>query len=207
MRQLLILLMLFLPGAAEAADTKPPPPLVLVKDLVYSRIMVAKLSTAAVQKRMKSGLTQRLLYKLSLFRKGELKPLAGVVRYCKVTYDLWDERYEMVCLTPGRQVKKKFKKIKKLMEALSLVFVPVLRKSEIVPDADYSLKLNVQLNPVSPKLLRKIRLWMRQSESAAVGTNYVGSFLSLFISKDIGGSDLNVDVTSAQVRGQEISTK
>ncbi|MBU1240531.1 hypothetical protein KKF84_08005 [Myxococcota bacterium] len=200
------LLMTCLLAAAPEIRAKSPQ-LEIRKQEVYSRISLPNLNTAFVKKRMKSGLTQRLLYKLSLYRKGEIKPLAGYIRYCKITYDLWDEQYTLVCVTPKSRVKQKFEKVKKLMAALATVSMVVMKKSQVVKTAVYSMKVNVQLNPISPKLLKKVRLWMRQSESAAVGTNYVGSFLSLFISKDIGGNDLNLDVTTKEVSGGEIPEK
>lgn len=157
-------------------------------------------------KKMKSGITQRVLYSLALYRKGDLSPLVTHIRYCSITWDLWDENYSVTCRVPGKTLKSTIKSDKKMLLFLaSLQNYPVAPFSLISTSSSYYATIKIQLNPISPKLLQKVRLWLRQSDQSNYSTNYFGSILSLFVSKNIGGNDFEQTVKTDAISGKDIN--
>ncbi|MBN2723891.1 MAG: hypothetical protein JXR95_07480 [Deltaproteobacteria bacterium] len=151
---------------------------------------------------MKSGISQRILYSIGLFQAGSSNPVSAIVRFCSITYDLWDEKYSVICESPGKKLKTTLKKDKQLLYFISSFSrFKIGLKNFIKSDKEYYVKTTVQLNPVSPKLLRKVRAWLRQSDQSSYTTNYLGSFLSLFVSKNIGGNDLEFNFKTPAMKG------
>jgi hypothetical protein len=186
---------------------KAQTPIFIKKTKAFTNYKVKKLNTKFFKKKMVSGLTQRIFYNISLYKKGTKRSISSYLRFCKITYDLWDENFTTLCKTGKKKKAKVFSKYKKLIRFLSIQKAEILEKSKILPASSYFLRVNIQLNPLSPKLLKKVQLWLRQSEQSNQITNYLGSFLSLFINKNIGGSDLKLKSKSKTILGRNIKSK
>lgn len=159
-----------------------------------------------IVRKMKSGITQRVLYSTILYKKGESMPISTHIRYCSITWDLWDENYQVRCRVPGKTLKSTIKTDKKLLLFLStLQNYPLAPYSLISTTSTYYVSIKIQLNPISPKLLQKVRLWLRQSDNSTYSTNYFGSILSLFVSKNIGGNDFEQTVKTGEIQGKDIN--
>jgi len=163
------------------------------------------LATPAFERKMRSGLTQRLLYRVLLKENPGDRTAAVSLRYCAVTFDLWDESWSVECTTRAgtrRVTASRYSQL--LRHVAALVDLPFPDGVAISPARRYHLEVQVQLNPISRKLLEKVKLWLRQSEKGSQFSGYMGSMLSLFVDKSVGGTDLTLNLRSPSVPGREV---
>ncbi len=66
------------------------------------------------------------------------------------------------------------------------------------------MEVEVRVNPISRQLLEKVKMWLRQSERGSQFSGYMGSVLSLFVDRSIGGADMQFKIESKKVWGREI---
>ncbi len=197
------LISLFLVAAQPALGKKPV--LRLQKDRVLATYAMSALHTGSFEKKMRSGLTQRLIYRISLVENPGGRTVATQFQYCAATYDLWDENWDIECTSHGttrRVIATRYSML--LRHVAGITDFSITRNNQLANSRRYHLEIQVQLNPVSQKTLEKVKLWLRQSEKGSQFSGYVGSMLSLFVDRSVGGSDLNVTMRSGSVSGREI---
>ncbi len=161
-----------------------------------------------ITKKMKSGLTQRIYYTIKLTNKQSKKELCTTIKYCQITWDLWDEIFLVKCISPQSITKTKIKNLKKLLNKLFTINnLQLCPASTLKTGVKYYYQLDLVLNPLSKKLIRKIKLWIRQKDQYNQFTNYLGSFLSNFVNKNIGKNDYNFSLKSSTFSRKGISEK
>lgn len=201
-----LLVVLLLCGHATAAGAQVAPRLLQKRSGgLVANFNLGTLATPAFERKMRSGLTQRLLYRVLLKESPGDRTAAVSLRYCAVTFDLWDESWSVECTTRAgtrRVTASRYSQL--LRHVAALVDLPFPDGVAISPARRYHLEVQVQLNPISRKLLEKVKLWLRQSEKGSQFSGYMGSMLSLFVDKSVGGTDLTLNLRSSSVPGREV---
>lgn len=191
--------------ATPASAQVPPRLLHQRRGGLVANLSLGSLATSAFERKMRSGLTQRLLYRVLIKESPGDRTIAASLRYCAVTFDLWEEIWSIECSTRAgtRQVSVgRYPQLLRHVAALSEL--PFPDGVKISASRRYHLEVQVQLNPISRKLLEKVKLWLRQSEKGSQFSGYMGSMLSLFVDKSVGSSDMTVKVTSGSITGREV---
>ncbi len=202
--RVLVFLLLCLSVSFPAGAQTPPKLMRTVSGRLSVNYSLTTLATPAFERKMRSGLTQRLIYRVLLKENPGDRAVAVALRYCAVTFDLWEETWNVECSARGvtQQVTAtRYSQLLRHVAVLSEFTFP--DAVNLIAQRRYWLEVQVQLNPISRKLLEKVKLWLRQSEKGSQFSGYMGSVLSLFVDKSVGGSDLTVLSRSGSISGKE----
>ena len=171
--------------------------------LLYLDLLFRDIMDANLQSKLSRGLPTTIVLTAAVYRAGTPKPLSTTAQTCKVTWHVWEEAYLVEVMRPGgaRQSWTTTTEgvIRRCTEARHLlagdatqipVGVPLLATGRI------------QVNPVSPELLLKLKRWvMRPSATgtAAPGDALFTTFTGLFLQR-IGDAERQQKFTTqAQV--------
>jgi len=153
---------------------------------------IAKLFDRAAYEALDSGFTSTVLIRIWIYPKDSSDPVAfmGVTR--QVLYNLWDEIYELKFDEPGgKKILKEKRKAEALKRLSSLDDLIVASLSALPYDKIFLLAMEVELNPVDPKLLAEVRRWLSQGTGGGLdrGGAFFGSFVSVFVNPKIAEAD------------------
>ncbi len=178
---------------ARAQEAPPDPSRLPTREAALSlseqRVVLSTsyrdLFDAEIQRKLVGGLPTLVVLRVLVFRETENKPVALSARSCKVTYDLWDEIFRLQVTYASA-----------VTSSLAINLEGVLRQcgeaknffvtdaAALTPNENYSAAVFVEINPVSPEMLERIRRWvMRPSGGTAIGPadSILGSFVGLFV--------------------------
>ena len=142
----------------------------------------------AAKAKLTSGLPTTVLMRATLVETGEKTPLSFAVRSASSTYDLWDEVFHVVVETSDG---KKKAVVGSADEAVLLAAkakkLPV--SVEGLSPGKYVLRIRVDLNPLSPEVLKSLKGWLNRPPGSTgrlePGEGFFGSFISFFVNKKI----------------------
>jgi hypothetical protein len=131
-----------------------------------------------------------------VFREAGSSPLAAAFKTCRVIFDLWDEIYrieisqsgasDIVTASPTLEgVLRRCGETDKLA---------VMARSAIPAGANCHIAGIVEVNPVSPEMLERIKRWVSRpsgTSTSAPGDALFGSFVGLFVAR-IGSADRHI---------------
>lgn len=167
------------------------------RDLVSDR-SAAKLS---------SGLPQTVQLRLYAYRERRREPISFAARSCRITYDLWQEQYRVELMDKDAQSRFATSDLSVVRErCLSFRDYEVGTPEELAGVGDRRMQFAVlaELNPMSEETARSIRRWLAQPAGRHNdGTAFFGSFVSLFVSPDVGQAERVVRFRSQWVRPGE----
>jgi hypothetical protein len=142
---------------------------------------VVDIPTAA---KLKGGLPTTIVMSAYVFREGGGPGIAATFLSCRVIFDLWNEVYNIEISQPGAPKEDKISPtlegvLRHCTEVNRLLVAP---RSILAPPGTYYLGAIVEVNPVSPEMLDRIKRWVsRPTEtSTAPGDALFGSFVGLF---------------------------
>jgi len=170
---------------------------------LYLDLLFRDIVDANLQSKLSRGLPTTIVMTAAVYRTGVAKPLSTTAQTCKVTWHVWEEAYLVEVMRPGstRQswttttegVVRRCTEVRHLLagDATQIpVGIPLLAAGRI------------QVNPVSPEVLLKIKRWvMRPSATgtAAPGDALFSTFTGLFLQR-IGDAERQQKFTTqAQV--------
>jgi hypothetical protein len=148
---------------------------------------------AATVAKLMGGLPTTIVMRAYVFRESGGAALAAAFKTCRVIFDLWDEVYRIEISQTG---------VNDLVTA-SPTLEGVLRRCaeadrlavpgrNVLPAGmSYYLAGAVEVNPVSPDMLERIKRWVSRPSSTstnAPGDALFGSFVGLFVAR-IGVAD------------------
>jgi hypothetical protein len=155
--------------------------------LLYLDLLFRDIVDANLQSKLSRGLPTTIVLTAAIYRSGTPKPLSTTAQTCKVTWHVWEEAYLVEVMRPGstRQswttttegVIRRCTDVRHLLagDAAQIpIGVPLVAAGKI------------QVNPVSPELLQKIKRWvMRPSATgtAAPGDALFSTFTGLFLQR------------------------
>lgn len=198
---LAVLCLLFAPAPA-AAQAEPevvqrPARLEWDQDrrLLYLGLGFRDVVDGGVRAKLSRGLPTTIVLTATIYRPGVRDPLATTAQTCRVTWHVWEEAYRIELTRPGsvqvRWTTTLEGVLRRCAEARRLLAGNATQIPEGVP---LLVRGSIQVNPVSPEVLQKLRLWvMRPSGTgtAAPGDALFSTFTGLFLQR-IGDAERDV---------------
>ena len=193
-RALALLALLLLPAVARA-QARP----VQTRDVLFEWDAEAKvlyLSTGfrdvidpELQAKLSRGLPTTIVFTAAIYRSGGATPLSTTAHTCKVTWHVWDEAYRVEITRPGtggtqvrwtttvEGVLRRCAEVRRLL-AGTVQQIPVT--------TPLFCSAKVQVNPLSPEVLQKLKLWVLRPSgtgTAAPSDALFSTFTGLFLQR------------------------
>jgi hypothetical protein len=154
-----------------------------------------------LKKELISGLPVRVSVTVSLFRDKTVVVKKGII--ITVTYDLWDELFNLEMISNTEVIKKVFKSIELLINDLNNIKVKKIKSlGELDLHANYVLEGTVVLNPVKKEKIKQI-----QKMVAETGTTYRNIDTNNRFSSPIGYGENDGDFLSTGPRFKKLFDK
>jgi len=198
---LMLALFLFtIPTASSAQEEGPP---VRQATFVFDDKQVLRMSfgyrdvvDGATVAKLMGGLPTTIVMRAYVFRDEGRNAVAATYKSCRVTFDLWDELYRIEISQTGTT------DISTVSPTLEGVLrrcgetdrLAVVNRSALRTAGAYYVGGIVEVNPVSPDMLERIKRWVSRpsgTSTAAPGDALFGSFVGLFVAR-IGSADRQV---------------
>jgi hypothetical protein len=190
-----------LPGAALAEPEPPKTPATLPARTaqLVAETGVVKLSVnfrdvidPEIARKLQSGLPTVVTMRGYVFRESGGDPIALTAKSCRIVYDLWDEVFRIQLAQPGGPTSAVAVNVEGVLrnccEARKL---PLVDRALLAPGARYFVATLVEVNPVSPEMLDRIKRWVTRpngTNAIGPGDSLFGSFVGLFVAR-IGDAD------------------
>lgn len=146
----------------------------------------------SVRQKLKSGLPQTIVVRVVAHREDRDQPVGFSAQSCRVLYDLWQGSYRVQLDLPGQSLDMSFTELDDVIERC-------LQVSELPVPARIGVDLSgqrvyyavaVELNPLSQDTVRRIRRWLSRPAGGQLGGDaFFGSFVSIFVGRQIGTAD------------------
>lgn len=188
----LLLLLVARPAAAED-QPKPPPPRAASfewdtsKGELYVTLRFRDLIDDEIRRKLSRGLPTTIVFTGTLYRRGLRTPVATTVQSCKITWLVWDEVYRLEVTGPeGNRTRTSPTLegvLRRCAEARRLL---VATSREVPVGLPVALRARLQVNPVSPEILEKIKMWVARparTGTAAPGDALFSAFTGLFMQR------------------------
>lgn len=172
------------------------------KGTIYMDVSFKELFTKKLKKKLKSGFIQTIVVRLTVKDAITGRKIERTVWTCAVIYDLWENRYS-VRVADSR--KKKKYEVKSLKEAIkkstSIKRLSLVAKKKVSPMRYYYVNMKVLYNPMSKRLLRKVKKWLTSPrgggpERLVRGSSFFGSSLSFFVNPKISPAERFLNLRS-----------
>jgi hypothetical protein len=193
-----------IPGASRAQPALPKTPAELParaaqiareKGVVELTVSFRDAIDAEIAKKLASGLPTVVTMRGYVFREAGGAPVALTAKSCRVVYDLWDEVFRVQITQPGGQASAVAVNLEGVLrhccEARRL---PLASAAVLPPGARWFVAALVEVNPVSPEMLDRIKRWVTRpngSNAIGPGDSLFGSFVGLFVAR-IGDADRKI---------------
>ncbi len=199
-RALLFALLLFAPSAVRADDELPVRQASLAfdeKQTLRVTLGYRDVVDAATVAKLMGGLPTTIVMRAYVFREtGGGSPLAVAFKTCRVIFDLWDEVYRIeISQTGGADVVTASPTLEGVLRRCGEADrLAVIGRSVLPAGTSYYLAGIVEVNPVSPDMLERIKRWVSRpsgTSTSAPGDALFGSFVGLFVAR-IGVADRQI---------------
>lgn len=195
--------------AQEAGDGKKPgPPRAALfewntsKGELFVTLKFHDLIDDEIQRKLTRGLPTTIVFTGALYRRGIRSPIATTVQSCKITYLVWDEVYRLEITGPaGTRTTATTEPKGVLRRCAELNRSLVATSREVAVGVPVSLRARVQVNPVSPEVLEKIKMWVSRparTGTAAPGDALFSTFTGLFMQR-ISDAERTLDIVTTEV--------
>lgn len=142
---------------------------------------------ASIRRKLSRGLPITIVMTAALYRALDADPVATTAQTCKVTWHVWEEAYRVELTRPEVSQTRWTTTIEGVLrrcaEAKALL---VAHQSQVVSGIAVFLQGKVQINPVSPLVLQKIKRWVSRptgTSTAAPGDALFSTFTGLFLQR------------------------
>jgi hypothetical protein len=148
---------------------------------------------AATVAKLMGGLPTTIVMRAYAFRESGGAPLAAAFKTCRVIFDLWDEVYRIeISQSGGSDVVTASPTLEGVLRRCAEADrLAVIGRNVLPASTNYYLAGIVEVNPVSPDMLERIKRWVSRpsgTSTSAPGDALFGSFVGLFVAR-IGVAD------------------
>lgn len=183
-----VLLVATVPKGVGAQDTPPVRQATIgldEKQMLRVSFGYRDIVDRATANKLKGGLPTTIVMSAYVFREGGGPGLAATFMSCRVIYDLWNEVYNIEVMQPGAPKEEKISATIEgvLRHCTDVDRLLVAPRAALAPPGSYYLGAIVEVNPVSPEMLDRIKRWVSRptdTTAAAPGDALFGSFVGLF---------------------------
>ncbi len=175
------------------------------KKNVYVSVSFRDVIDARILNKLTRGLPTTIVLTAAIYRSGSEKPLSTTAQSCKITWHVWKEVYFVEITRPGgTRVEKTLTANGVLRRCAEVRSSRVQRlllagtSSQIPDGVPLFMEGKVQVNPVSPDVLSKIKRWVSRptgTGTAAPGDALFSTFTGLFLQR-IGQAERQLDFTT-----------
>jgi hypothetical protein len=206
----LLAMALVLPRRARAQEAPPEIPVRPAlfewdtdQKLLYVNVVFRDVLDARMQEKLRRGLPTTIVLTATISRAGGKEILSTTAQICKVTWHVWEEAYRVELTQPGSKKVSWTATVEGVLrrcaEARRLLAGD---RTQIPEGASLLANGKIQVNPISPEVLKKIQRWVMRPSStgtAAPGDALFSTFTGLFLQR-IGDAEREVKfVTPASV--------
>ena len=181
-------------GAAVAKDKAPPQRKVGIAisgDQLFTSFSYRDAFTKEIKEKLRSGLPTRIVIQISLEKKKKSKPVGYWARSISIIYDLWEEVYIITVEDNKGRRRAKVSTVPEVVELAGVISRGQITKVGDLPSGSYRLRTLIEVNPVSKEMIDNIRRWLaKKPEGSGSGSaNFFGSFVGIFVDRQIGKAD------------------
>jgi len=155
--------------------------------LLYMNILFRDVVDPQLQSKLSRGLPTTIVLTATLFREGSSEPVSTTAQTCRVTWHVWEEAYRVEITRPGssqiRWTTTVEGVLRRCAEARRLLAGD---RSQLAPGTAIYATGKIQVNPISPEVLQKIKRWVMRPAStgtAAPGDALFSTFTGLFLQR------------------------
>lgn len=155
--------------------------------LLYMSMAFRDVIDPNLQSKLSRGLPTTIVLTSALYREGASEPFSTTAQTCRVTWHVWDEAYRIEITRPGTSrvdwsptvegVLRRCAEARRLLAA---------DRSQVSPGVSIYASGRIQVNPISPEVLQKIKRWVMRPAStgtAAPGDALFSTFTGLFLQR------------------------
>jgi hypothetical protein len=190
---LLALALLALPAVARA-QAKP----VQTRDALFEWDAEAKLLYLSIgfrdvidpelQAKLSRGLPTTIVFTAAIYRSGgSAQPLSTTAHTCRVTWHVWEEAYRVEITRPGGSQVRWTTTVEGVLRRCAEVRRLLAGTAAQIPaNTPLFCSAKVQVNPLSPEVVQKLKLWvLRPSGTGTAGPSdaLFSTFTGLFIQR------------------------
>jgi hypothetical protein len=183
-------------AAASAEDPAPIRPAQLTwddKQMLRVSVAYRDVVDGAAAAKLMGGLPTTIVMRAYVFHESGGAALAATFKACRVIFDLWDEVYRIeIAQTGTSDVVTASPTLEGVLRRCAEADrLGVVTRALLPPSASYYLGGIVEINPVSPEMLERIKRWVSRpsgTSTTAPGDALFGSFVGLFVAR-IGTAD------------------
>lgn len=193
-------------GSARAQDGRVPQRRIGVHwrgGVPHVAFSALDLVTPGVRQTLDSSLTQRLVMRIYAYR-ADGQPIAVAPRECRVSYDTWERDYLVDIEDEHTDQTLSFRTLDGVTRrCLVADQVPVGRASDYERYVGETIYFGVivELNPISPDTVQRIRRWLASSGGGRSGEEaFFGPMVSVFVNRRIGSAERTLVFRSQSVR-------
>ena len=155
--------------------------------LLYLDLLFRDIVDQNLQSKLSRGLPTTIVLTAAIYRAGSATPLSTTAQTCKVTWHVWEEAYLVEVMRPGSTRQSCTTTAEGVVRRCTEVRHLLAGDATQIPAATTLIAAGkIQVNPVSPELLQKIKRWvMRPSATgtAAPGDALFSTFTGLFLQR------------------------
>lgn len=140
-----------------------------------------------IRKKLSRGLPTTIVFTATLYRVGADQPISASVQSCKITWHVWNEMYHIELTRPEGTRTRWTPTIQGVLRRCAQVEdLLVAGRAQVAPGSSVFLEVKVQVNPISPDVLNKIKRWVSRparTGTAAPGDALFSTFTGLFMQR------------------------
>lgn len=163
--------------------------------LLYLGIGFRDVVDGGIRAKLSRGLPTTIVLTATIYRPGNRDALATTAQTCRVTWHVWEEAYRIELTRPGSVQVRWTTTLEGVLRRCAEAGRLLAGNSSQIPEGvPLVVRGSIQVNPVSPEVLQKLRLWvMRPSGTgtAAPGDALFSTFTGLFLQR-IGDAERDV---------------
>jgi hypothetical protein len=147
--------------------------------------------TEKITEKLRSGLPTRVVVQLSVEKIGRKKPVRYWARTVSIVYDLWAEVYIITVEDDRGRRRAKIPTVEEVVDIAGKLSRCQIAEVNGLKPGSYRIRSLIEVNPVSKEMIDNIRRWLaKKPEGHGAGTsNFFGSFVGIFVDRQIGQAD------------------
>jgi len=194
------LLLLTTPAAAQGARPEEPVREATFEwdadlNTLFLSLGFREIIDAKIQEKLRRGLPTTIVLTATVYRGAGGEPLSTTAQTCKVTWHVWEEAYRVEVTRPGSSQVRWTTTIEGVLRRCAEVRRLLAGdRSQIPANVPLVASGKIQVNPISPEVLKKIQRWVMRPAStgtAAPGDALFSTFTGLFLQR-VGDAEREV---------------
>lgn len=196
----LLVLLAALPTSAQEARPEEPVREATFEwdadvDVLFLSLGFREIIDSRIQEKLRRGLPTTIVLTATIYRGAGGEPLSTTAQTCKVTWHVWEEAYRVEVTRPGSSQVRWTTTIEGVLRRCAEVRRLLAGdRSQIPADVPLVATGKIQVNPISPEVLKKIQRWVMRPAStgtAAPGDALFSTFTGLFLQR-VGDAEREV---------------